>query len=34
MGWAHEHDAYRAMPFAEYAELALERAKQIGEMLR
>ncbi len=30
----HEHDAYRAMPFAEYAELALERARRIGEMLR
>ena len=30
----HEHDAYRAMPFAEYAALALERARQIGEMLR
>ena len=30
----HEHDGYRAMPFAEYAALALERAKRIGEMLR
>ena len=30
----HEHDGYRAMPFAEYAALALERARQIGEMLR
>lgn len=30
----HEHDAYRAMPFEEYAALALERAKRIGEMLR
>ena len=29
----HEHDAYRAMPFAEYAALALERAKRIGNML-
>ena len=30
----HEHDGYRAMPFAEYAALALERAKRIEEMLR
>ena len=30
----HEHDGYRAMPFAEYAALALERAKRIKEMLR
>ena len=30
----HEHDAYRAMSFAEYAALALERAKRIGDMLR
>ena len=30
----HEHDGYRAMPFAEYAALALERAKRIGDMLR
>ena len=29
----HEHDAYRAMPFAEYAALALERAERIGELL-
>lgn len=29
----HEHDAYRAMPFAEYAALALERAKRIEKML-
>ena len=29
----HEHDAYRAMPFAEYAALAFARAKRLEEML-
>lgn len=28
----HEHDAYRAMPFSEYAALALSRAKRLQEM--
>ena len=29
----HEHDGYRAMPFAGYAALALERAKRLKRML-